>query len=604
MEKIRKRATAIGVFLLCFMLVFLMSGCGRKNVRDMVGETAVIDRSHVGVDRLMTEEAFCLTIRQYIYARLLTEQAARIDPAKMTVEEGARLLQEAADAWLATAEMTETTQQMIDALENDGKARETALLPSPFSKAHAAGKITAKEGTSEWAKQVQDTYDSFPAKEKLSKLTKELNAADMRETHDKLVTAGKILNKDSDWNTAKETAKGLGKGALVVGGIAVVLAVPVGVYGAACVMNAGVSTGTAIGALAGTAAFGVGLVATASGAISAVRHTSEELGAPPLKGEAARHMDMVDNVALVSGTANMLISGGTAIGGALNSASKAKEAVTAGKVVKDTATAYFGSNAPQIAYTSYDTYSNVTGWMNKDIAYETKPTETGEIGVTPVELPKEEPSVITTPIEKASDEDLNAATEEYGSPEVSQQRVERVNSLKKQQETTSPDDWIYWNSNGITKAEYQRIMRNSSNDVRDHVRERLKDYLDSDAYQEELEKRKNAQKAETEEEAEEEEKEEEPVEESPYAVEKVVGTYTKHVESDGISVTGVYTITSAGPGNLKVSVSVISSVVNLSQSRVLSYDEETGVLGGGYGMRFISDGQTVVFFDGMHNAYR
>ena len=471
------------------------STSGKKNESELPKEALVLDRSRVSVERLMVEEAFCRSVRQYLTARLATERAARLDKATVSKSDAVKIIRKAADEWKCLEEMLKRTQRMAKRLESheqitsQAQRKRASLMHAPgfFSRAYAAGRMGAKEGTTEWAQQVQAAYDSFPAGQQLAGLTKALGAANPKEAYDKLVKAGEIVKKQGKWDVAKSTAQGLGKGTAVVVGIALVAAAPVGVCSAANAMNTLVSSGSAVGTGLGLAAFGVGLTAVTSGTIAAGMQLGEDMSGKKMEGNAAKARDYVDYLSLTSGACNIVVSGGTAIYKAVTTAAPGASKT---QIAKEALKEYFGHSKTEIAYNAYGTYDVGKGLVEKGMDLLVRPTDDGKTALVPVERPKDEPPVEAKPIEKLSDEELSVATATYeadGTPEEKTERVKQLETM--QQQPPDKDDWIHWNANGITKAEYDLIMKEYPTNFRDHVAQRLKNYMESDEYKKEKERR-------------------------------------------------------------------------------------------------------------------
>ncbi len=571
-----------------FLLDLFRPTAKPENSIKPLGPMVVLDRSRVSVERQMVEQSFCLTVQQILYARLLTEKVARLDD-KVSPKEARSLVNKAAYAWKCAAEMTERTQRMANILSGQGqkgnqilqKQSKNKAKPKPntkkvsflsedvdlplavvpdepsllswnrfsvkpyftlpefnfFSRAYAAGSdiITAKEGTAEWAIQVQAVYDAFPSGQKIAGLTQIMGAKNMREAHEKLVEAGKIIDREGKWDVAKATAKGLGKGVAVVGGVAAIVLVPVGVAGAATALSTGVAAGSTGSALF---FFGVGMTATVSGAVSAGIHFSQDLSNKPMTPEQERFARNVDNIALLSNAGNLLINGGKAVGTAVskvsqagNNASKLEKGWTFTKeaakelFAKGPVQEYAGNTRAQILITGFDTYSTMDSLTKKVYDFIPVTDEKGNTGVMPVELPEKPSAEPVKTLQDLTDDELKSTITEYEEKNGnSGDRTDRVRDLEKmQKQPKSDDDWMYWNSNGITKAEYNKIMKSYPNDVRDLVQQRLENYKKSGNYKEELKKRGKADS----------EKDTTP----PFAPKKVAGTYKIPVNGSTITIT-------------------------------------------------------------------
>ena len=582
-----------------------------------LGPMVVLDRSKVSVERQMVEQSFCLTVQQIMYARLLTEKVARLED-KVPQKEAHSLVNKAAYAWKCASEMTERTQRMANILSGEGqkgsavsqKQSKNIVKPYPksktkkitflsedmelplvvvldepsllswnrfsaepyfalpefsfFSRAYAAGSdiITAKEGTTEWAMQVQAVYDAFPSGKKIAGLTYVLGANNMKDAHAKLVEAGKIIDKQGKWDVAKATGKGLGKGAAIVGGVAAIVLVPVGVAGAATALSTGVAAGTTGSAIAGTAAFGIGMVATVSGAVSAGIHFSEDLSGKPMTDEQQRIAKAVDNIALVSNTTNLVIGGGRAVGTALSKVSEAgAKTSNLSKTwifTKEAAKEYMGQG-PQLLSSLSDNYSAVDGWIQKGIDLIPVKDEKGNLGVLPVELPVTPSSEPVKTLQDLTEDELKWTINEYEKNGSSDDRNTRVRDLEKQQkQPKSDDDWMYWNSNGITKTQYNIIMKSYPSDVRNLVQQRLEDYKKSDSYKQEAKKHKKANS----------EKDTTP----PFAPKKVAGTYKVAVNGGTITIT----VKAQGDGITLNYPYYRNNVLKHRTDHPASYDPQTG----------------------------
>lgn len=601
-----RKMIAMGLTVTMFGLP--LTGCGNNNASSSgifgnlfgskdFSDGYAISHTHTSIKRLMVEEAFGRSVRQYIMARVLTERVARLDEKTVSKAEAVKMVNDAANAWDCLSDMLDRTERMATLLEKQEKQKQIALLieNSLFSHAYAAGKVTAKEDSVEWAKQIQAAYDSFPVGQKLKELTKELGASNPKEAHEKLEKAGKILDKESNWDVAKSTAKGLGKGAAVVAGIAVVAAAPVGVIGAAGALTSLSASGTAAGTVVGLGAFTVGMVATVSGTVAAGVHLGEDASGKKLEGDAAKFRDTVDNISLASGAANVLVTGGMS---AVNAVKNATEGTTKAEIVKETVKGYLGNSRPEIAYNAYGAYDAGKGVTEKSLGIIMEKDDKGNAVVKPVEIPEDTPAAEVKPIENLTDEELSIATANYEKDGTNEEKTERMKTLEEmQKQPESKDDWVHWNANGINKAEYERILKDEPNDVRDHVQERYDDYKNSNEYKEELKKREETSKESGEvsgdavkgEESgnvsgkEDNDKKNDSGKEAtddgaadaPYAIPKVIGaSYSKSWSVEGETISVRYTVISQGDW---IAISCVTSHAGTFTAEVTSYDPQTGV---------------------------
>ena len=678
------------IIMIVLLISLIFVGCGEEKKQGTAKQNVVVlDRSKTSVERQMVEQSFCLTVHQYIYARLLTEKVARLD-SKTPKKEGLALIYKAANAWKCAAAMTNRTERMANrmmglvlmdeqvsnaqnnkARKNKDKAQPkqnpkkknvqkqklkqkqkpkkktvavmlhemeteeltlqgtmTSLLPASSysagkyftfpeysfcSRAFAAesGVITAKEGTKEWANQIQAVYDAFPSGKKIAGLAYNLGTSNMKEAHEKLVMAGKIVEKEGKWDVAKATAKSIGKNAAVAGAVVAVVAVPVGCIAAATALETGVVAGSAVAIGKGAVIFGVGMAATVSGVVSATAHGTEEATGKKLvtDPDSVKMLNTIDTVSLITNSTSLVMNGGKAVGTALSkvsetgaNASKLTKASTFAKefakeyFTKGAAQEHFNSPLAQTIMTANDTYSVADGWIQKGVDIVPGKDEKGNAGVVPIDINKEKvPAGAVKTIEIASDKELSTATNSIEQSGTSAERVSRSTHLEKmQKQNKSEDDWIYWNSNGIKKAEYNHIMNSYPTDFREHVQKRLDDYKESDAYKEELEKRKQEKEDKEKEESKEsgtESGNESGVEsdDAPFAMHKVIGAKgnVKEDESAKGAIDGIVhwthhlEIVRDGKG-LAVSDNWVATSGPVAKStgkkvfKIVGYDTETG----------------------------
>ena len=347
--------------------------------------------------------------------------------------------------------------------------------------------------------------------------------------------------------------------------------VPVGVAGAATALSTGLATGTTGSVLVGTAAFSVGMVATVTGAVSAGAHFGQDLSGKKMTPEQERFTRAVDNIALVSSAGNILINGGKAVGTAVSKVSQAgnnaSKLMKGWNFTKEMAKEYFatgpvqdytGNTRAQILLTGFDTYSTMDSLTKKVYDFIPVTDEKGNTGVMPVELPEKPSAGPVKTLQDLTDDELKGTIKEYEEKNgTSDDRNTRVRDLEKQQkQPKSDDDWMYWNSNGITKAEYDKIMKSYPNDVRDLVQQRLENYKKSDSYKEELKKHKKAEKDTT----------------PPFAPEKVAGTYKVAVNGGTITIT----VKAQGDGITVSYPYYRNKVLKHRTDRPASYDPQTG----------------------------
>lgn len=255
------------LFLAC-TLILSLSACGGQKT---VGKTEEI--KPVTVERepepqaLQTaNEATVIALRQYIYARLLTEAFLTVDVSAVTAEEVSEMADEILLAWenaeLFSSTATELTNQAVILLEMSTVKQTSAIdRPQPrvinltavtlnFSDVAYAAGSGRKLDQQTWAENLTKQYDALKGAKRYQQLAQQLGT-DAKTAYEQMALAQKIIH-----NTAElEEAEGV-----------------VNAYTESINYLQGVKTASKVGV------FVVGTVVTGGGSLSALGASSWSLG--------------------------------------------------------------------------------------------------------------------------------------------------------------------------------------------------------------------------------------------------------------------------------------------------------------------------------------
>lgn len=431
----------LAIGMVVAMLAFCVTGCGTKDEVDyaaMEGQEAAMDYSKVSVLRLMTEQSFIMMTEQYIVASMATEQAARLGKDDKAPVEFQVALHRAAEAWDTFETMKQRTLYLADAVAKleEAKPKKTAMLFDSvpfFSRALAAN---ASAGA--FQEQMQRGYETSGIGT-IRDLAGRMGTVDGETARDLVRQAERDrLNWDNTANVNKEHVAALAKVAKIGAGIALIpVGIGVGLVGASA---GGVVTGV------------IGVTATMSGALSTAISVGEELSGRQMTGTNKAVKNMVDFVAVTSGGANLMCSLTGSAKGVLDSFANSGKNFTAKEFAAKWAKDFFEGNGTLGNILMVNDAKSANDFI-KDLKAQGMDcvagvTQDGKpcIILKKVEK-KEEPQAVS--ISDLSDEQLMA--------EINTRR-EKVRELQKQ--TTdmekSDNDWVFKKLYGMTEDEFDK----------------------------------------------------------------------------------------------------------------------------------------------------
>ncbi|NCB42098.1 MAG: hypothetical protein EOM59_05710 [Clostridia bacterium] len=194
--------------ILIFMIILNLAACGgqSKSGNEESELTAVVRETEPPV--LQTgNEATAIALKQYVYARLLTEQLSSEDLTQISEAEQKAKIDELVAAWEAAAHFTasaeELTNQAVTELESE------AALSTFIKKAfHFVAIAHAAEDSKEfdqkaWAEKLTKQYDALKGAKRYNQLAQQLGV-DAKTAYEQMTIAQTIIYQgaiaDANWN--------------------------------------------------------------------------------------------------------------------------------------------------------------------------------------------------------------------------------------------------------------------------------------------------------------------------------------------------------------------------------------------------------------------
>lgn len=198
--------------LLIFMMVFSLAACGGQSESGTGEENlnAVIREADPPV--LQTaNEATAIALKQYIYARLMTEQLAAEDLTQMPEAERIERIDALVSAWESAAAFAKSAEELTNqaVLELENTAALTIPVKSPgkdsfrlFATVYAADEA-AEFDQKAWAEKLTKQYDAIKGGKRYNQLAQQLGV-DAKTAYEQMAMAQKIIHDgamaDADWN--------------------------------------------------------------------------------------------------------------------------------------------------------------------------------------------------------------------------------------------------------------------------------------------------------------------------------------------------------------------------------------------------------------------
>lgn len=255
--------------LLSCVLVVTFGACGGQKTTEKTDqmEPVTVEREPEPQALQTANEATVIALRQYIYARLLTEAYLTADASAMTAEEVSEMADKLLLAWESAERYSSVAMELADQavllMENSTekqtsdrdhlKARLMALAATPFSFS-AVAYATERSGRTidpqTWAENLTQQFDALRGGQRYQQLAKQLGT-DSKTAYEQMALAQKIIHSAAEL----EEAEGV-----------------VNAYTDSIDYLQGVKTASKVGV------FVVGTIATGGGSLSALGASSMSLG--------------------------------------------------------------------------------------------------------------------------------------------------------------------------------------------------------------------------------------------------------------------------------------------------------------------------------------
>jgi hypothetical protein len=198
----------LAMILACVMIFSLTACGGQKTVGPEKIKPVTVEREPEPVALQTVSEATAVALRQYIYARLLTEELAAADFKTMSMEEIKKMIEKTALAWEETELFAYSAEDIADSalmLMEDYATKPTAandklqvkfmtLAATPLSfslTAYAAG--SAKEFDAKaWADSLTKQYDVLKGAKRYQQLAQQLGT-DAKSAYEQMTLAQEII---------------------------------------------------------------------------------------------------------------------------------------------------------------------------------------------------------------------------------------------------------------------------------------------------------------------------------------------------------------------------------------------------------------------------
>lgn len=191
-----KNGKKLIVFLLVFSFMFSLTSCGGKEI---VNNSDMVEYELSSEPLIGANNATTLAVRQYVYARLKTEDFVTADLYSMTRDEISIMVTELTEIWGDTLLITKSTEELIDqAIEKieESKTKQTSSIGREPFFAYAVGPLSLANKNFDpkvWAENLTKQYDDLKGGNTIKQLAKQLGT-DAKEAYEKLVFAQEIIN--------------------------------------------------------------------------------------------------------------------------------------------------------------------------------------------------------------------------------------------------------------------------------------------------------------------------------------------------------------------------------------------------------------------------
>lgn len=208
----------LALFLAC-VLIFSLAACGgQKTGGSEEIKPVTVEREPEPQALKTANEATVIALRQYVYARLLTEAFLTADAPAMTAEELSEMADELLLAWenaeLFSSTATELTNQAVLLLEmptvkqtsavGQPQARFMTLAAAPlnFSLVVYAAESGRKIDPQTWAENLTKQYDAQKGSKRYQQLAQQLGT-DAKTAYEQMALAQKIIHNAAELEEAE-----------------------------------------------------------------------------------------------------------------------------------------------------------------------------------------------------------------------------------------------------------------------------------------------------------------------------------------------------------------------------------------------------------------
>ena len=205
--------------LLACVLMFSLSACGGQKAgkADSV-KTVTVERDPEPPALQTANEATTITLRQYVYARLLTEAFLTADASAMTMEELSEMADELLQAWenteLFSSSAQELTNRAVLLLETldvkqtsftgqpQARFMKLATAPAGFQVVALAASSPRTLDPQTWAESLTKQYDALKGAKRYQQLAQQLGT-DAKTAYEQMVLAQKIISNAAELEEAE-----------------------------------------------------------------------------------------------------------------------------------------------------------------------------------------------------------------------------------------------------------------------------------------------------------------------------------------------------------------------------------------------------------------
>ncbi len=209
--KVMKRGKQFILLLLIFTLLLNISACGKDDPAantEVNSETLKIKYDPQSEELIIANNSTTLALRQYIYARLKTEDFITLDLSTLSKDELSIMVNELAEIWEITLLAANDSEKIIDKVIpvlEDSQINKISTVDQPsinfmsslFNQpVYASGGSSGKFDSKTWAENFTKKYDELKGGQTIKQLANQLGT-DAKAAYEQLVLAQEIINSDA-----------------------------------------------------------------------------------------------------------------------------------------------------------------------------------------------------------------------------------------------------------------------------------------------------------------------------------------------------------------------------------------------------------------------